>query len=78
MRVLFWCDMEGVAGIQAWEQVNGGAPLYDVDKPPQGITQKVASIENFVTISVNGKTAHVKATAIDGSTLEEFDFQAKP
>ena len=28
MRVLFWCDMEGVAGIQAWEQVNGGAPLY--------------------------------------------------
>ena len=29
MRVLFWCDMEGVAGIQAWEQVNGGAPLYE-------------------------------------------------
>jgi D-amino peptidase len=29
VRVLLWCDMEGVAGIQAWEQVNGGAPLYE-------------------------------------------------
>lgn len=29
MRVLIWCDMEGVAGIEVWEQVNGGAPLYE-------------------------------------------------
>lgn len=29
MRVMLWCDMEGVAGISAWEQVNGGAPLYE-------------------------------------------------
>jgi D-amino peptidase len=29
MRVMLWCDMEGVAGIEAWEQVNGGAPLYE-------------------------------------------------
>lgn len=29
MRVLLWCDMEGVAGISVWEQVNGGAPLYE-------------------------------------------------
>lgn len=29
MRVLVWCDMEGVAGIEVWEQVNGGAPLYE-------------------------------------------------
>ena len=40
----------------------GGAPLYDVDKPPVGITQKVASIENFVSVSVDGKTAHVQAS----------------
>ena len=26
---MLWCDMEGVAGIEAWEQVNGGAPLYE-------------------------------------------------
>lgn len=28
MRVQLWCDMEGVAGIIHWDQVNGGAPLY--------------------------------------------------
>lgn len=52
----------------------GGAPLYDVSKPPDGITQKVVSIENFVMVSVDGKTAHVKAVAIDGSTLDEFEI----
>ena len=29
MRVVLWCDMEGVAGISVWEQVNGGAALYE-------------------------------------------------
>lgn len=29
MRVQMWCDMEGVAGITHWEQVNGGAPQYE-------------------------------------------------
>ncbi len=29
MRVQLWCDMEGVAGISNWDQVNGGAPLYE-------------------------------------------------
>ena len=29
MRVLIMCDMEGVSGIVVWEQVNGGAPLYE-------------------------------------------------
>ncbi|HEV2471016.1 MAG TPA: M55 family metallopeptidase, partial [Chthonomonadales bacterium] len=29
VRVMLWCDMEGVAGISVWEQVNGGAPLYE-------------------------------------------------
>jgi hypothetical protein len=52
----------------------GGAPLYDVDKPPQDILQKVERIENFVKVSVDGKTAHFQAIAIDGRTLEEFDI----
>jgi hypothetical protein len=52
----------------------GGAPLYDVNKPPAGITQKVVSIENFVKVSVEGKSAHVKAIAIDGRVLDEFDI----
>lgn len=29
MRVLMMCDMEGVSGIVNWDQVNGGAPLYE-------------------------------------------------
>ncbi len=29
MRVMLFCDMEGVAGISVWDQVNGGAPLYE-------------------------------------------------
>src|SRR5262249_12822526 len=52
----------------------GGAPLYDVDTPPQGITLKVASIQNFVTVSANQTTAHFKAVDINGKTLDEFDI----
>lgn len=29
MRVLIMADMEGVSGIVVWEQVNGGAPMYE-------------------------------------------------
>ncbi len=55
----------------------GGAPLYDVNKPDPAITQKVASIENFVSVSVNGKTAKVQAICIDGKVLDEFEFRAR-
>ena len=54
----------------------GGAPLYDVKKPDPAITQKVASIENFVSVSVNGKSARVQAITIDGKVLDEFEFRA--
>jgi hypothetical protein len=42
----------------------GGAPLYDVDKPPAGITQKVISTENFVSVKVAGKSVQIEALAI--------------
>lgn len=29
MRVLFWCDMEGVGGIVKWDQVMAGRPQYE-------------------------------------------------
>ncbi len=29
MRVQMWCDMEGVAGITKWDQVNAGASQYE-------------------------------------------------
>lgn len=28
MRVVFWCDMEGIAGITTWEQVDSEKPMY--------------------------------------------------
>ena len=53
----------------------GGAPLYDVNKPDPAITQKVASIENFVSLSVNGKTVKVQAIDINGNTIDEFELK---
>lgn len=29
MRVVIWVDMEGMAGIETWEQVTGGSPQYE-------------------------------------------------
>ena len=29
MRVVIFCDMEGVSCIETWEQVTGGTKLYD-------------------------------------------------
>jgi hypothetical protein len=34
------------------------------------------SIENFVSISVNGKLAKVEAIAIDGSVIDHFEIPA--
>jgi hypothetical protein len=35
----------------------------------------VVSIENFVSVSVNGKTAKVQAIDINGNVLEEFELR---
>jgi hypothetical protein len=51
----------------------GGAPLYDVDVPPEGITQKVVKVENFVSVSVQGTKVQIEAIAIDGTKLDEFE-----
>jgi D-amino peptidase len=29
MRVMIWVDMEGIAGIEVWDQVTGGKPQYE-------------------------------------------------
>lgn len=52
----------------------GGAPLYDVDKPPAGITQKAVSTENFVWVKVTGKSAHIEAYTPDGAVLDQFNL----
>ena len=54
----------------------GGAPLYDVSKPAEGITVKAVRIENFVNVSVAGKTAHFHAVAIDGRTIDDFEIES--
>ncbi len=51
----------------------GGAPLYDVDKPPAGITVKVMKTENFVRLRADGKTIHLVAFAPDGSTIDSAE-----
>jgi len=53
----------------------GGAPLYDVDKPPSGITKKVISTEHFVSVKIEGKSAHIEAIGLDGSVLDRIDLK---
>jgi len=57
-------------GVHYFTTGGGGAPLYDVDTPPAGITVKVVSIENFVVVNVDGKTARLEARKPDGELLE--------
>jgi hypothetical protein len=52
----------------------GGAPLYDVSKPPEGITLKVLSTEHFVTVKVEGNKARVEAIGLDGKLIEGTDL----
>jgi predicted phosphodiesterase len=55
----------------------GGAPLYDVDVPPVGVTQKVEKTENFVVVRVNGKSLHMEAKRPDGSVIDITDVEPK-
>ena len=57
-------------GVHYFITGGGGAPLYDVDKPPAGITKMVESTEHFVAVKVEGKTARVEALRLDGRPLE--------
>ena len=56
----------------------GGAPLYDVDVPSPGITQKVESIEHFVQVKVAGPKGRIEAHAIDGRLLDAIDLEEHP
>jgi 3',5'-cyclic AMP phosphodiesterase CpdA len=57
-------------GVHLFTSGGGGAPLYDVDQPPEGITRKVARTENFLVVDVNGKSVRVRALTPAGETLE--------
>ncbi len=62
------------SGIHYFITGGGGAPLYDVDMPPEGTTIKVASTENFVVVNIDGKKAHVEAKTPSGVTIDVTDF----
>src|SRR5690348_12550411 len=53
MRVVFWVDMEGIAGIDTWDQVNGGKPLYEEGR-------------GLMTGEVNAAVRGPKAAGADG------------
>lgn len=61
-------------GIHYFVTGGGGAPLYDVDAPPAGITKKVESTENFIVVKVDGKKAHVEAKKPNGDTIDLADL----
>jgi hypothetical protein len=62
------------SGVHYFITGGGGAPLYDVDKPPTGITKMVESTEHFVVVKVEGKTARVEALRLDGRPLETTEL----
>jgi predicted phosphodiesterase len=55
----------------------GGAPLYPVDGPLEGITQKVESTEHFVQITVQGATAKIEAIALEGGVIDTIEIAAR-
>ena len=52
----------------------GGAPVYEVDAPIAGITQKVEGVENFVQVKVQGTALRMVAFALDGRILETIEI----
>jgi len=57
-------------GVHYFVTGGGGAPLYDVNKPPAGITKKVESTENFVVVKVAGKAIRIEAFKPDGESID--------
>jgi 3',5'-cyclic AMP phosphodiesterase CpdA len=59
-------------GVQYIVTGGGGAPLYPVDAPIPGVTQKVESVDNLVKVKVEGGKAVLEAVRPDGSLIERF------
>ncbi|HUB32094.1 MAG TPA: metallophosphoesterase [Bryobacteraceae bacterium] len=61
-------------GVHYFISGGGGAPLYDVNSPPAGITQKVVSTENFMIFKVDGKKLRVQVLDPEGETIDVTDI----
>ena len=64
------------AGIQYIVTAGAGAPLYDIDAPIPGITQKAEKTENFVVVRVEGKQARMEALDLDGRRIDAVTMKA--
>jgi 3',5'-cyclic AMP phosphodiesterase CpdA len=64
-------------GVHYFITGGGGAPLYDVDVPPPGITQKVESTENFMTVDIDGNKARFEGRKPNGDSLEVVELGPK-
>ncbi len=53
----------------------GGAPLYPVDAPIPGVTQKLESTEHFVKVNVVPGKVTLEAVALDGHVIESVDLK---
>lgn len=62
-------------GVHYFVTGGGGAPLYDVNKPPAGITKKVESTENFVVVKVAGKDVRVEAFKPGGESIDVTELK---
>jgi len=62
-------------GVHYFTAGGGGAPLYDVDTPPEAIKIKVESTENFVVVKVDGDRVHVEAFRPDGQVIDVTDLK---
>jgi hypothetical protein len=61
-------------GIQYVVTGGGGAPLYEVDGPLPGITQKVESVENYVFAEAKGKVIRFEARTPEGRVIDKFEI----
>ena len=61
-------------GLHYFVAGGGGAPLYDVDLPPRGITVKVEKTENFMVVKVNGSKVHVDVFKPNGEMIDSAEL----
>jgi acid phosphatase type 7 len=62
-------------GVHYFITGGGGAPLYDVDMPPEGITRKVESTENFMVVDIDGNKARFEARKPNGESLDVTELK---
>ncbi len=59
-----------IGGVHYIVTGGGGAPLYPVDAPLDGVTLKVESVEHYVRVAVKGGRAVSEAVALDGRVID--------